>query len=140
MKAIIPFKIFVLTISMLIATTLSAFSASGYTPIYDKGWYGWSGEVRHDFQTLFDYADYWDPTNENFKIELDTEDRGIRYYSFDTIAVYIPPGTVAINLTVTSENTAQVGFAVRFKTPPKNDYSNFSFADCTSWVGNNNIL
>src|SRR6056297_2590015 len=144
MKAIIPFKIFVLTISMLIATTLSAFSASGYTPIYDKGWIGWSGEEKHDFETLFDPADYdaddYPGLDDSLRrIYLDTEERGIAEYSFDTFAVYIPPETKQIDLTVTTENNAHVGFAVRFNLPPQNNYSSFSYADCNDWEKNNSI-
>src|SRR6056297_3418586 len=120
MKPIIPFKIFVLTISMLIAATLSAFSASGYSPIYDQGWYGWSGEIGHDFETLFDHtAQFCYIENNNFTIELDTDDRGISYYSFDTCAIYIPPGAKKVKLNVTSDNKAEVGLAVRFKSPQK---------------------
>jgi len=141
MKPIIPFKIFVLTISMLIAATLSAFSASGYSPIYDQGWYGWSGEIGHDFETLFDHtAQFCYIENNNFTIELDTDDRGISYYSFNTFAIYIPPGAKKVKLNVTSDNKAEVGLAVRFKSPPKNnDYSSFSYADVNNWEGQGSI-
>jgi len=121
----------------LFAFVVFYFSAAGaanaaYSDIYQMGWNSdyqdatgaINSSIEYNYKDLFGI--YFSNPNDPYKFGLRTAERSNYNYTFDEFCIYIPPGTVSINMCFYLDQYVKTAIVLRYGQPPTGDYSNLS--------------
>ena len=122
---------------VLAAFVVFYFSAAGaanaaYSDIYQQGWNSdyqdatgaINSSIEYNYKDLFG-INFSNP-NDPYKFGLRTAERPNHNYTFDEFCIYIPPGTVSINMCLYLDQYVKTAIVLRYGQPPTGDYSNLS--------------